>query len=108
MDSPSQDASARKRNHFQDDPVPTPPTLKKRRLDGLAQGSPSTPKALDAINSAYPSTISSQNAWPPVNNNLEAPNSNTQPAAQPPQPPPPPPPAASAGPKFRPAIKLSA
>ncbi|RKL49335.1 hypothetical protein BFJ72_g794 [Fusarium proliferatum] len=108
MDSPSQDASARKRNHFQDDPVPTPPTLKKRRLDDLAQGSPSTPKALDAINSAYPSAISSQTAWPPVNNNLEAPNSNPPPPAPSSQASSQAPPPASAAPKFRPAIKLSA
>ncbi|KAF5596108.1 origin recognition complex subunit 4 [Fusarium subglutinans] len=108
MDSPSQDASARKRNHFQDDPVPTPPTLKKRRLDQLAPGSPSTPKALDAVNSAYPSAISSQNAWPPVNINLEVSNSNPLPTAPSSQPSSQAPPPASAAPKFRPAIKLSA
>ncbi|KAF4335949.1 origin recognition complex subunit 4 [Fusarium beomiforme] len=108
MASPTSDVSARKRTHFQDDPVPTPATLKKRRLDELAQGSPSTPKALNAIKSAYTSVISNQNSWPPVDSNLQVPNLNQQPAAAPSQPTPQAPAQASAAPKFRPAIKLSA
>ncbi|KAF4450897.1 origin recognition complex subunit 4 [Fusarium austroafricanum] len=98
-------ASARKRTHFQDDPVPTPATLKKRRLDELAPGSPSTPKALNAINSAYPSVIANgQNSWPPVDSNLDVPNFDQQPATSPSKVPSQP----AAAPKFRPAIKLSA
>ncbi|KAJ3520638.1 hypothetical protein NM208_g13631 [Fusarium decemcellulare] len=39
--------NGRKRSHLQaDDPVPTPSTLKKRRLDDLSAESPSTPKAI--------------------------------------------------------------
>ncbi|KAF4994448.1 hypothetical protein FGRMN_5778 [Fusarium graminum] len=95
----------RKRNHFQDDPVPTPATLKKRRLDELVPGSPSTPKALKAISSAYPSiTANDENSWPPVDNNLGLSGLDQAPPASPSktssQP--------AAAPAFRPAIKLSA
>ncbi|KAM0301844.1 hypothetical protein ACHAPM_004996 [Fusarium culmorum] len=100
--------NARKRTQFQDDPVPTPATLKKRRLDELVPGSPSTPKALNAINSAYSAVISNgQNLWPPVDNNLKIPTDQrpvvspskpvSQPATQP-----------AAQPMFRPALKASA
>ncbi|KAM0563344.1 hypothetical protein ACHAPJ_001062 [Fusarium lateritium] len=103
---PSVTPSARKRTHFDaDEPVPTPATLKKRRLDELVPGSPSTPKALNAINSAYPSVISNgQNAWPPVDSDLEVPSFGQQSGAPPSQAPSQP----AAAPKFRPAIKLSA
>ncbi|KAF5019639.1 hypothetical protein F66182_8343 [Fusarium sp. NRRL 66182] len=104
---PSVTPTARKRINIDDadEPVPTPATLKKRRLDELTSGSPSTPKALDAINTAYPAIIANgQNSWPPTETDFDlsslshqpkAPLSQTQ--AQP-----------AAAPKFRPAIKLSA
>ncbi|KAM0202820.1 hypothetical protein ACHAPA_000752 [Fusarium lateritium] len=103
--TPSVTPGGRKRNHFQDDPVPTPATLKKRRLDELVPGSPSTPKALKAINSAYPSiTANNENSWPPVDNDLGVSGLDQEPAASPlkasSQP--------AAAPTFRPAIKLSA
>jgi origin recognition complex subunit 4 len=98
--------NARKRIQFQDDPVPTPATLKKRRLDELVPGSPSTPKALNAINSAYPAvTSNSQNLWPPVDNNFEIP-AHLRPVVSPSKPVPTSQPAAP--PMFRPALKASA
>lgn len=103
--TPSITPGGRKRNHFQDEPVPTPATLKKRRLDELVPGSPSTPKALKAISSAYPSiTANDENSWPPVDNNLGVSGLDQQPATSPSK-------ASSqpaAAPAFRPAIKLSA
>ncbi|RGP66857.1 origin recognition complex subunit 4 [Fusarium longipes] len=102
--NPSPTPNARKRTQFQDDPVPTPATLKKRRLDELVPGSPSTPKALNAINLAYPSVASNgQNSWPPVDNNFEIP-ADQRPVVSPSKPVPRPIPT----PMVRPALKMSA
>lgn len=92
--------TSRKRTQFQDDPVPTPATLKKRRLDDLT-ASPSTPKALNAIKSAYPSVLNGQNAQPPLATDIPVPNGQ-RPVESPSKPAPQP---AAAPAKFLPALK---
>ncbi|UPK96031.1 hypothetical protein LCI18_006966 [Fusarium solani-melongenae] len=100
--------TGRKRAHIEtDDPVPTPATLKRRRLDDLTAGSPSTPKAINAINAAIPAVVNSQNGWPPVDENMDMTGLGKQPGALPPNPFQTTPQPASAS-AFRPAIKLSA
>ncbi|KAF4470952.1 origin recognition complex subunit 4 [Fusarium albosuccineum] len=106
--------NGRKRSHLQaDDPVPTPSTLKKRRLDDLSAESPSTPKAINAVNAEIPSVIANgQNGWPPVDSNIDVTGFGQQPEAllpskAQPQPSQTPSQPASAT-KFRPAIKLAA
>ncbi|KAJ4006742.1 origin recognition complex subunit 4 [Fusarium irregulare] len=92
--------TSRKRTQFQDDPVPTPATLKKRRLDDLT-ASPSTPKALNAIKSAYPSVLNGQIAQPPLATDIPVPNGQ-RPVESPSKPAPQP---ATAPAKFLPALK---
>ncbi|KAI5463818.1 origin recognition complex subunit 4 C-terminus-domain-containing protein [Mariannaea sp. PMI_226] len=101
-----------------EDVAPTP-SNKKRRLDDIAAaGSPSTPKALNAIASAISGVFGyGQKVSQPVNGNAEnlPPILQAEGQKQPPvqsQYPPPPEPQSQAQPKpatgFRPAIKLSA
>ncbi|KAH6895771.1 origin recognition complex subunit 4 C-terminus-domain-containing protein [Thelonectria olida] len=92
-----------------DDVAPTPTPIKKRRIDDLTAGSPSTPKALNAIASAISGVFGfGQKGQEPVNGNNEVSitvsGPDVQQPSQQPQSLPPPKPAAS----FRPAIKLSA
>lgn len=88
-----------KRAHPDADHVaPTPTPLKKRRIDGLAAGSPSTPKALNAIASAISGVFGlGQKAKEPVNGTAKAPAPEPQPKPQ-----------TVPTTSFRPAIKLSA
>ncbi|KAM5375303.1 hypothetical protein ACJZ2D_006132 [Fusarium nematophilum] len=99
--------NGRKRAHLEpDDPSQTPASLKKRRLDDLSAESPSTPKALGAINSAISTVAANDHGshLPPSGNAQVDGSAQQSQAALPSQAPAPP----EAAPKFRPAIKLSA
>lgn len=107
MDLDATPSSRKRARSGPDDEAPTPPSLKKRRLDAVNGNSPSAPKALNAIASAISGVFGyGRQAPKPVGGDDDGLNSDESATAQKAKPPPPPP--AAAAPKARPAIKLSA
>lgn len=103
MASANTTPSNRKRSHadVDNDPIATPALLKKQRLEDAA-ASPSTPKGLDAIASAISNIVGRANRGDGSTPATSAVANGTAPGAASPLPP------ASATPRSRPAIKLSA